>query len=141
MFPIEANKVKNCKRLNFPWLTESLLVSVRKKNKLYKQLLRSPNPTRELQYKSCRNKLNHLIRIVKSYYYDQRFASAKNNLKETWKFINEVINKRKCRPSFPSSFRSDGGVLTDPVEIANGFCNYFTNVTTTTTTLFAPALH
>ena len=61
-------------------------------------------------------------------YCDQRFASAKNDLKETWKLINEVINKRKCRPPFPSFFRSDGSVITDPAEIANGFCNYFTNV-------------
>ena len=127
-FPLKSLKVKNCKRLNSPWITKSLLISVRKKNKLYRQLLRSPTPTRELQYKSYRNKLNHLIRIAKRHYYDQRFASAKNDLKETWKLINEVINKRKCKPSFPPSFRSDGSVITDPAEIANGFCNYFTNV-------------
>lgn len=42
--------------------------------------------------------------------------------------MNEATNKRKCRPPFPSSFRSDGSVITHPVEIANGFCNYFTNV-------------
>ena len=82
---------------------------------------------RELQYKSYRNKLTHLIRIAKRHYYDQRFAWAKNDLKETWKLI-KVINKRKCRTPFPSSFRSDGSVITDPAEIANGFCNYFTNV-------------
>ena len=127
-FPLKPHKVKNCKRPYSPWITKSLLASVRKKNKLYRQLLRSPNPTRELQYKSYRNKLTHLIRIAKRHYYDQRFASAKNDLKETWKLINEVINKRKCRPPFPSSFRSDGSILTDPVEIANGFCNYFANV-------------
>ena len=127
-FPLKSLKVKNCKRLNSPWITKSLLISVRKKNKLYRQLLRSPTPTRELQYKSYRNKLNHLTRIAKRHYYDQRFASAKNDLKETWKLINEVINKRKCKPSFPPSFRSDGSIITDPAEIANGFCNYFTNV-------------
>lgn len=42
--------------------------------------------------------------------------------------MNEVSNKRKCRPPFPSSFRSDGSVITDPAEIANGFCNYVTEV-------------
>lgn len=83
---------------------------------------------RESQYKSYRNKSTHLIRIVKHHYYDQRFASAKNDLKETWKLINEVINKHKCKPPFLSSFRSHGSVITDPAEIANGFCNYFTNV-------------
>ena len=127
-FPLKPLKVKNCKRLNSPWITKSLLVSVRKKNKLYRQLLRSPNQMRELQYKSYRNKVTHLIRIAKRHYYDQRFASAKNDLKETWKLINEVINKRKCRQPFPKSFRSDGSVITDPAEIANGFCNYFTSV-------------
>ena len=82
----------------------------------------------ELQYKSYRNKLTHFIRIAQHHYYDQRFASAKNDLKETWKLVNEVINKRKCRPPFPSSLRSDGSVITDPAEIVNGLCNYFTNV-------------
>ena len=82
----------------------------------------------ELQYKSYRNKLTHFIRIAQHYYYDQRFALAKNHLKETWKLVNEVINKRKCRPPFPSSLRSDGSVITDPAKIVNGLCNYFTNV-------------
>lgn len=27
-----------------------------------------------------------------------------------------------------SSFRSDDSVITDPAEIANGFCNYLTNI-------------
>ena len=40
-FPLKPLKVKNCKRLSSPWITKSLLVSVRKKNKLYRQLLRS----------------------------------------------------------------------------------------------------
>ena len=60
----------------------------------------SPNPVRESQYKIYRNKLNHLIRISKRNYYDERFDSEKNNLRETWKLINEVINKKE-RPLCP----------------------------------------
>ena len=52
----------------------------------------------ELQYKPYKNKLTDFIRIAKHHYYDQRFDSAENYLNETWKLINEVINKRKCRP-------------------------------------------
>ena len=53
---------------------------------------------------------------------------AKKNLKETWKLINEVINKRKSRLLMPQSFNSNGRSITDPTDIANEFCNYFTNI-------------
>jgi hypothetical protein len=67
----------------------------KKRKQLYKKLLSSPNPARESYYKKYRNKLNQRIRIAKRTYYDNRFNLAKTNLKETWKLINEVINKSK----------------------------------------------
>ena len=42
--------------------------------------------------------------------------------------LNEVINKRKSRAPFPSSFKSEGKTITDPEEIADKFCKYFTNI-------------
>ena len=53
---------------------------------------------------------------------------AKTNLKETWKLINEVINKSKRKTPLSPTFNYGNKILTDPVEIANGFCEYFTNV-------------
>ena len=41
---------------------------------------------------------------------------------------NEVINKRKSKSPLPSSFASGGKTITDPVEIADTFCKYFTNI-------------
>ena len=70
--------------------------------------------------------MNHLIRIAKRKYYDTKFESAKNDLRTTWKLLNEVINKRKS--PLPSSFASEGETITDPVEIADKFCKYFTNI-------------
>jgi hypothetical protein len=104
------------------------LVSVRKKNKLYKKYLGNPTLQRELHYKRYKNKLNHLIRNAKKTYYDNKFDRAKSNLKETWKLINEVINTKSKKSSLPSSFKSNGTVITVPLEIANGFCKYFTNI-------------
>ena len=46
----------------------------------------------------------------------------------TWKLLNEVINKRRSRAPFPSSFESEGKTITDPEEIADKFCKYFTNI-------------
>ena len=42
--------------------------------------------------------------------------------------LNEVINKHKSRAPFPSSFECEGKAITDPKEIADKFCKYFTNI-------------
>ncbi|CAH3121953.1 unnamed protein product, partial [Porites lobata] len=99
-----------------------------KKDKLYKQFINSRDSTTELKYKRYRNKLNHLIKIAKRKYYDTKFEKAKNNLKETWKLINDVINKPSRKAALPNSFFSDGKLLNDPQEIANCFCKFFTNI-------------
>ena len=69
-----------------------------------------------------------MIRNAKRLYYENIFERAKTDLKETWNLISEIINKRKAKPSLPSSFNVDGKTVTDPLDIANGFCKYFTNI-------------
>ena len=45
----------------------------------------------------------------------------------TCRLINEVINKRKRKPFLPSSFPTEGRTVTNPKEIADSFCKYFSN--------------
>ncbi len=77
-----------------PWITAGLLVSVSKKNRLYKKYMNNPTTYRERKYKEYKNKLNHL-RITKRICYDVKFEQAKSDVKTTWKLINEVINVHK----------------------------------------------
>ena len=127
-FPTKVIKRKKFKFFS-PWITKGLSISVRKKNRLYKKFIMNPTAARESRYKSYKNKLNHLIRIAKRNFYDHQFVHAKGDMKKTCKLINEVVNRQKTtRASFPSSFKSDGGIIIDPSEIANKFCAYFTNV-------------
>lgn len=72
--------------------------------------------------------MNHHIKIAKRKHYDTKFEKAKNNLKETWKLISDVINKPSRKTALPNSFFSDGKLLNDPQEIANCFSNFFTNI-------------
>lgn len=127
-FPTKIIKTKKYNNYLAPWMTKALLISIRKKNKLYKKFLTSQNSLHESRYKKYKNKLTHLIKIAKKQYYEEKFEEVKNNHKATWRLINEVINKRKARPSFPSSFKSGNNILSDPSDIANSFCKYFTNV-------------
>ena len=49
-------------------------------------------------------------------------------MKSTWRLLNEIINKRKSRNSVQSSFVIDNKEITDPMEIANHFSEFFTNI-------------
>ena len=127
-FPLKAIRGKLLKNRSSPWISPGLLKSINKKNRLYQKFIRSPSLSNERIYKTYKNKLNHLIRLAKRKYYDTKFESAKNDLRTTWKLLNEVINKRKSRAPFPSSLESEGKTVTDPEEIADKFCKYFTNI-------------
>ena len=66
------------------------------------QTLNSPNHARQSQYKIYSNKLNILIRTL--------------------------INKSKRKSSLPNTFNNGNKTLSDPLEIANQFFEYFTDV-------------
>ena len=91
-FPLKVLKGKQVNKFFSPWLSRGLLKSVNKKNRLYKKFVTSSSTSSETKYKAYKNKLTHLIRIAKRKYYDSKFENARNDLKTTWKLLNEVIN-------------------------------------------------
>ncbi|CAH3111049.1 unnamed protein product, partial [Pocillopora meandrina] len=109
-FPLKKLK----RRLHFrkPWISQGLLKSVKQKNKLYKQYISNPSLWNEAKYKTYKNKLNHSLRIAKP----------------TWRLLNEVLNSKKLRPKPNSVFKVDDQDISDPMEIANRFCHYFSNI-------------
>ena len=52
----------------------------------------------------------------------------KANAKETWKVLNEVINKRKNKRTYPEYFIKSNKRISQKEDIANGFNNFFANV-------------
>jgi hypothetical protein len=98
-------------------------------NRLYKKYLSNPTLEHEMTYKRHKNKLNHSVRIAKSLHYTKKLERVKSDTKATWRVLNEVINKNKSKNKFPSSFKVDDNTeISDPVEIANRFCDYFANI-------------
>ena len=111
-----------------PWISRGLLKSIKQKNKLYKQYLSNPSPQKELKDKTYKNKLNHSLRIAKRLYYDKKLNESKSNMRATWRLLNEVLNSKKSRPKPNSVFKADDQEISDPMEIANRFCYYFSNI-------------
>ena len=57
-----------------------------------------------------------------------KLNKVKNNTRQTWKLLNEMIHKRKNKPKSSSLFKCNNQEISDPTEIANRFCNYFSNI-------------
>ena len=93
-----------------------------------RHFLSHPTSTREIGKKNYKNKLSSTLRAAKRNYFEKKFEECKSNMKSTWRLLNEVINKRKSRNSVQSSFLIDNKEITDPMEIANHFCEFFTNI-------------
>ena len=126
-FPLK--KIKNTKnKTRKPWLSKGLLKSIKRKGKLYKYFLNYPSPANENTYKRFKNKLTHLLRIAKRKFYENQLKCAETNTKNTWKILNEVINRKKESNKLPSDFFVNNRNVSNPREIANHFCEYFTNI-------------
>ena len=91
------------------------------KNRLYKPFLHSSNPGTKSTCKIYKNKLIHSLRIAKRLYYDKKLTNNKSNIKETWKILNSIINKKRTKSKMNSVFNYDGKEVLDPIVIANRY--------------------
>ena len=127
--PVKQLSTKDIKQLSKPWITKGLKISINMKNKLYKKYLKNRSSYYHDKFKRYRNKLNHLIKISKTDYYNKYFTSNKSNLKKTWKGIKEIIGFKNGNSNLPSKIlTAQNTEITDCTSIANAFNNFFTNV-------------
>ena len=126
-FPLKRTNARKC-TLSKPWLSRSLLKCIRKKNRLFKRYLGNPTPLKEERYKKYKNKLTHSLRIAKRLYYETKLERSKSNIKSSWKILNEILNRKSKPAKLPSTFKYDNHEISNADEIANRFCEYFSNI-------------
>ena len=94
MAPIKKLTQKEQGLKNRPWITSGILTSMKKRDKLYKDLTLEKDPIRRteisLSYKQHRNEIVNLIRISKNDYYKNYFEEHRTNMKKTWDGIRSV---------------------------------------------------
>ena len=102
------------KQLNKPWLTQGLLKSIKRKQKMYKSHFFSKISMKIKEYKQYSNLLNKLKAKAKYKYYNQYFQLYKENLKETWKFIGTIIKRKaKVKSNYSSRIIRNSKVYTN----------------------------
>ena len=67
----------------------------------------------------------HSLRIAKRRYFEEKLLNAKFNIKSTWKVLNCVINRKKISSKLPSTFTINNQDISDAIEIAIQFCDFF----------------
>ena len=110
-----------------PWLSDSLIKSIKVKNKLYSMFRRRPTEENEKMYKGYKNKLNHILRKEERNHIQNRLNQCKSSMKNTWQIIKEIINKKRV-PQKPTSFCINNSYVTDRHIISEKFNNYFVNI-------------
>ena len=121
-----------------PWITPGLMRSCIKKGKLFKIYLNDKTDENKRMYITYRNKLKSLTIKAERAYYKLRFQEKVGDIKETWKLVNSIISKRPLSTETTHIIVEDIKI-TDKVDIANHYNNYFTDLGTTLASTIPPA--
>ena len=110
-------------------MTNNLLVRINRKNDMYREWKSTNNneeyEIKKINFKTFDNIITEEIKNAKHQYYFDTFTSHKNNIKKTWKTIDETLNRGKSRTQFPNEFTIDNKSITDHKEIADQFNIFF----------------
>ena len=126
--PLKKVSKRQLRLQSKPWITKGIRSSIAIRNKLYKSYMSTSNDYYFTKYKIYRNKLKHLILISKKSFYNNYFNTNKDNIKETWKGIKQLITLKKTAYSTPTTLKIGNTKITDTKSIANEFNKYFANV-------------
>ena len=121
------NHYKN-KKYDKPWITLGLKNACKKKNHCYRRFLKCRSKKAEDRYKSYKNKLTGILRYCEKDYYNKKLQLHSYDMKNTWKLLNEVINRKMKQRNFISHFNYNNNEIYDKQEIANGFNDFFVNI-------------
>lgn len=127
---VRCNKHRHKKN---SWITKGIIRSIRFRDKLYSKL-RSTDPTTEKynMYKVNLQTYNRIlkqnIRLAKKIHYQTCFDKFKKDIKSTWMTIKQIINRSGNISQFPKYFHIDNIDVSDPLEIANKFNLFFTEI-------------
>lgn len=126
--PLLTSKSKNkyCKK--DPWMTNGLIKSSKTKIKLHHKKLKKPTGENQLHYKTYLKIYNKTIRMAKKTYFAKAILDNRTNLRQTWKIINDIIQKKNDKSTLPDSFNINGNLITDPQTIVNEFNTFFSKI-------------
>ena len=118
---------KQAKLARKPWITKGILISIKKKNFMFKTHFINGNTIEKYLFRRYSNILTKIKTLSKKQHFYTEFAKNKTNARKTWEIIRSVLpNKSKREP--PCSLKVNGTTSEDPITIANEFNNFFCTI-------------
>ena len=97
--PLKQVTKKDLKTKSKPWITKGILISIINKVKIHSKSLKAKDQTRKealnQEYKIYKNLLTNITKTSKENFYIKHFKDNKNNLKNVWEGIKEIILIKK----------------------------------------------
>ena len=78
-------------------------------------------------YRQVRNKVNLLNIQLKTQYYTNKISACQGNMKESWKTINEILNKRS-KSSNIDCLKESGSETVHRKHISNAMNSFFCSI-------------
>ena len=88
--PVVNKNIHTYSKNHKPWVTAGILKSIHDKHNLYKRFIQNKDYKSESKYKTYKNKLTRIIRMVEKMYYANKFNLALSNIKKTWDIIKNI---------------------------------------------------
>ena len=133
--PIVTKPYNKFKHRKEPWVTRGILKSLKTKEKLYIKMIKSKNTPNydinRINYTVYVTIYKRIIKQAKIQYWNSKFEYSKQNMKQTWNNINDILNKSKNKCDFPEKFYFENKEISDHHEIANRFNTHYVNMGST----------
>jgi len=93
-----------------PWFKSEFKRRITERKHLYFLIKNKSKNELIPQYEKVRDHLKREMRKAEMEYYDQLFEKHKNDSKETWKLINNIVNKQKNKAVFIKKIKKAKGI-------------------------------
>jgi hypothetical protein len=127
--PAKQIKISSKSFRREPRFTKGLQRSSRRLSKLYSTAAKcAKNSHQHTAYVKYRNVYNSAKRAAKQLYYDNLFSESRNDIKRTWKILNDLTKKSGKDNSPVEKLQVDDITITEPKAIAEAFERFFADV-------------
>ena len=109
-------------------MSQGLKISKKQKDKLFAKKVKCPSEFNINLYKNFNRVYNKVRRSAKKLYYDKQFKKFTHDSKKTWSMIKEVIGSSRQKDQLPNFFMKNIEIISDSLEIANGFNTFFAGI-------------
>ena len=110
------------------WINSELSKMIKLKQKLYKTHFINGNESDKQYFKKFANKLTREKTQAKRAYYHATIFERKNNPKQLWNFINNIIHTKRSSTNLPFKFTLDNNEMDEPGKISECFNKYFVQI-------------